>query len=48
MVVASVLDPEADSPSPKRGWWEDEGIGFTRNDMEGTFQPHDDELVVTL
>lgn len=25
-----------------------EGIGFTENDKEGTIQPHDDALIVTL
>lgn len=48
MVIALVLDPEADLPTPKKGWWENESIGFTGNDMESTVQPHENALVVAL
>lgn len=48
MIVALVLDQEMDSPPPKMGRWEDEGIGFTGKDKKATIQPHDDALVVTL
>lgn len=48
MVMASVLDPKMDSPFPKRGLWEDEGIGFVGKDKKGTIQPHDDVLVMMM
>jgi len=48
MVVALVSDPKVGLPTPKKGWWEDESIGFTGKDLEGTVQPHEDALMVTL
>lgn len=48
MVVALILDPEVDLPSPKRGRWEDESIDFMGKDMEGTVHPYKDALVMTL
>ena len=37
------------SPSPsKKEWWEEKCLGISGKDKEGTIQPYDDALVVTL
>ena len=41
-------DPEQDSPTQKKGRWENDNIKFAGEDLEGTIQPHEDALVVTL
>lgn len=46
--VALGSDSEVDFPAHKKGWWEDDSIDFARRDLEGTIQPHEDALVVTL
>ena len=48
LVVASRFNPEQDSPAHKKGRWEDNNIGFVREDLKSTVQPHEDALVVTL
>ena len=48
LAMALGFNPEQDSPTHKKGQWEDDKIGFTTEDLEGIVQPHEDALVVTL
>ena len=48
LAMALGSDPEQDSPTQKKGRWENDNIKFAGEDLEGTIQPHEDALVVTL
>lgn len=48
LAINSAYDSELDFPVPKKGRWEDESIGSTREDLEDTAQPYENALVVTL
>ena len=48
LAVASRFNLEQDSLAHKKGRWEDNNIGFAREDLKSTVQPHEDALVGTL
>ena len=48
LTVAPVLDSDMGPSLSKKTRWKDKHISFLGKDKDGTTQPHDDALVITL
>lgn len=48
LAVVPTSEVEMGSQPAKRARYEEDFLGFSRRDKEGTMQPHDDALVVNL
>lgn len=46
--MAPTSKVEMGSQLAKRARWEEDFLGFSRKDKEGTMQPHEDTFVVNL
>lgn len=48
LAVVPTSEVEMGSQPAKRARWEEDFLGFSRKDKEGTMQPHEDTFVVNL